>query len=197
MRSRSQSRGWQRSARLTLGVIQQVLTAISDWEIPSGVETAVQVARDLGLLAIAIGGFRILARRFPALREVGLPAHPWGRARLAAGFFGAVSLTIVAVMAIDPDLSMPLVLAIVVVRWPVSVVAEQVLFFGWLQPRLADHRLRTIVLLFAAYHLYSPVLAVLVAPLGLAFAHLRRRTGTIYSGIALHWIVEVGFLSLS
>jgi membrane protease YdiL (CAAX protease family) len=106
--------------------------------------------------------------------------------------------TVVGVIAIlsvtEPDISLALLVATVVVRWPISVVAQQILFFGWLQPRLGDQGPRIAALLYAAFHLANPLLMLTVIPLGFLFAYQRKRTGSIRSGLVTHYAINVAFV---
>jgi membrane protease YdiL (CAAX protease family) len=182
---------------LGLGATQRAITAVTGWDFPSWQETVVQVARDVGLLTITALGFRSLRDCSPLPEEVGLPGCCRVTPLRVAAATVLLGLTGAGVTVINSEMSFPLVLATVLVRWPVSVVAQQVLFFGWLQPRLAASGLTTAALLYAGYHLYDPVTAAFVLPLGFAFAYLRQRSGTIYPGIALHWLAQLGFQALS
>lgn len=67
---------------------------------------------------------RIAHRRRPAADDVGIPHCRTCRLRVMAASAAAVALPGVAVALIDSEMSIPLVLATVVIRWPISVVAQ-------------------------------------------------------------------------
>jgi membrane protease YdiL (CAAX protease family) len=91
-------------------------------------------------------------------------------------------------------MSPSLLLVTVLLRWPISVLAQQTLFFGWLQPRLGDHGPRVAAMLYVAMHVANPFVLVVVTPLGFLFATLRRRTGSIRAGLVTHYILNVVFV---
>lgn len=204
-------------AATALGAGARAVASTQGWEFPSWGETALELAWMLGLLAIAFLGFKFVAGRWPSFSELGLgqsdiaPAEQRSRrpiARrgilacvLAFGVFGAIgfghdsggtgSTTGFAAM------SAALVVITFAVRWPISVIAQQVLFFGWLQPRLGRYGLPITIALYSLSHVATPASMIYIIPLGGVFAIERWQTGRIRASIATHYLVNVALFALS
>ena len=203
-------------AAAALGAGAHTLASAEGWEFPSWGETAIELAWMLGLVAIVFLGFALLNGRLPSLTELGLgqpdvpPSERRSRRRIATrgilacvivfGVFGAIgfghsgetgSTTGVGAM------SLALVVVTFALRWPVSVIAQQVLFFGWLQPRLGRYALPITVALYSASHVTTPASMIYIIPLGGIFALERWETGRVRAGILTHYLVNVALFALS
>jgi hypothetical protein len=183
------------AATVALSIVARLITGWADWEFPSWGETAVEVAWMLGVCGIVAVGFRRSSGHTPEPGELGCQAptaHLLGR----RGRFvlGAACLVLAGVVLASLDTNVLLIAATFLVRWPLSVIAQQTLFFGWLQPRLGDKGSRTAALLYAGSHIAAPALMIGVLPLGFLFASLRARTGSIRAGLAAHYIGNLVFV---
>lgn len=79
------------------------------------------------------------------------------------------------------------------IRYPITVLAEEALFRGWLQPRLPAGVLVS-ALLWAGFHLQQiPTIPALI-PFGIALGTLRWWTGSIRVPLAVHYLANATFL---
>ena len=171
-------------------------------DVPSWGGWAIEVVEMLGVLAIPLIGFRALTGRHPTPADLGITGSDAPRERppdrRRAGSTTVVVLGLVGVVVVlalaGPHMSPALLLATTLVWWPISVLAQQTLFFGWLQPRLGSHGPRTAALLYVAMHVFHPLQVLLVIPLAFLFAKLRRETGSIRAGMVVHYL---GFVAVT
>jgi membrane protease YdiL (CAAX protease family) len=178
-------------------------TLEAGWEFPSWPDTVVQVCFMLGVLAITVAGFRLETGRIPTPTDVGL-GPPTHGSRLSTKHLSAPVVALLAILLVaalvavlsraEPEADLGLLLVTVVVRWPVSVLAQQTLFFGWLQPRLGRRGVAYAALLYSAFHVANPLLMLMVVPLGFLFALMRRRTGSVRAGLVAHYVGNVVFV---
>jgi hypothetical protein len=201
-------------AAIALSAAALALTSAEGWDFPSWPETAVELVWMLGLAGIAVIGFRWLTGRRPSRGDFGLGdadvaiADRPRRRRVARWGYVVCALAIGPLASLGGSSGAPshlgsmtpaLLLVTVFVRWPVSVVAQQVFFFGWLQPRLGADR-RSIMIttaLFAVSHVATATALLTVLPLGVVFALERWQTGRVRAGIATHYAINVALLALA
>lgn len=178
-----------------LSITGAIARASGGWDFPSWPETAVQVVWISGLLLVTYIGARWRTGREPSLADVGLD-RPAASTLSTAVWVAVGGATVVSAVAVAHsfDAGGALLLATFLVRWPVSTLAQQTLFFGWLQPRLGAHNIHKTALLFIAFHVAMPMALVGAVPLGFLFAWLRSRTGSIHAGIAVHYLVNMWFV---
>jgi membrane protease YdiL (CAAX protease family) len=79
-------------------------------------------------------------------------------------------------------------------RYPFQVVAEEAFFRGFLQPRVALAPPVTVGVLFALYHLQQFGTIPSLIPFGIALGLLRWWTGSIWPGVAVHYLGNAMFI---
>jgi Type II CAAX prenyl endopeptidase Rce1-like len=204
-------------AATALGASAVAATSARGWDFPSWQETSIEIAWMLGLVVIMFVGFLLTSGHPPAVADVGLvesdvaPSDRRRRRRAAAlGIvLCALALGPLAALAGSGNSSNPthlnsamtpaLLVVTFVVRWPISVIAQQVFFFGWLQPRLGPDRrgIPIAVALFVASHAGTPTLLLIMIPIGIAFALERWQTGSVRAGIVTHYAINIALFALS
>ena len=80
------------------------------------------------------------------------------------------------------------------VRYPITVLAEEMFFRGFLQPRIATAAPVVTGVLFAAYHLQQFETIPSLIPFGIALGLLRWWTGSIWPGAAVHYAGNAIFI---
>jgi membrane protease YdiL (CAAX protease family) len=163
---------------------------------------------------IAIVGFVVVERRAPRPGDLGLagtdvPLDARDRRRTIAGRgirAAWLALTLASVVGgrslstyeeSATSVGIGVLAGIVLLRWPIAVLAQQVLFFGWLQPRLGRYGPLLAAVLYTAYHVTSDNSLLNIAPLGAIFALTRWQTGGIRAGLAIHYAINVVLYVLS
>ena len=207
-------------ATLAAGTVGLALAAAGDrlgWQFPSVGITALTVCWKLATLAVVLGGFWILQRRTPTPSDVGLvgtdvtPAEQQRRWRPAMRGVGISMLLFLLVSAVgigeNPaagsrygevhHATVPLVLLVLLVQYPLTVLAEEVMFRGWLYPRLTRFPIPISAALFAAYHLQQATTIPAVAMFGLALGFLRWQRGNIRACMAAHYAADAIFFLLT
>ena len=86
-----------------------------------------------------------------------------------------------------------LVLAEVLLRYPLTVFAEEAFFRGWLQPRLGRNGPVLSAVLWAVYHLQQTSTIPSLVVFGLALGALRWWRGTVRVGATAHYLADVVF----
>ncbi|MEX2538559.1 MAG: CPBP family intramembrane glutamic endopeptidase [Actinomycetota bacterium] len=79
-------------------------------------------------------------------------------------------------------------------RYPMQVVAEEVFFRGYMQPRLTVAAPVLGGVLFALYHLQQWQTIPSLIPLGIALGLLRWWLGSIWPGVAFHYLGNAMFI---
>jgi membrane protease YdiL (CAAX protease family) len=79
-------------------------------------------------------------------------------------------------------------------RYPLQVVVEEVFFRGYLQPRLTVAAPVTVGVLFALYHLQQWKTIPSLVPFGIALGLLRWWLGSIWPGVAFHYVGNALFI---
>jgi membrane protease YdiL (CAAX protease family) len=97
------------------------------------------------------------------------------------------------------DATVALTLAMVLVRYPVTVLAEEALFRGWLQPRLTWAPPVLSGILWGGYHVFvQPVSTVpSLICFGIALGLSRRWTGDVRLTGTIHYLLDAGFFLLN
>ena len=80
------------------------------------------------------------------------------------------------------------------VRYPVTVLAEEAFFRGYLQPRIAFAAPVVTGVLFALYHLQQFETIPSLVPFGIALGLLRWWLGTIWPGVVFHYAGNAIFI---
>lgn len=165
----------------------------------------------LAVLAFAVVAFE---KRRPDLRDGGLvstsPSARAERARVAIP--GAVAL-VVLTFAWDsvPELrqlassgsgssfnagtvTAPPLIFELAVRYPINVLAEEMFFRGFLQPRISRAAPVVTGVLFGLYHLQQWETIPSLIPYGIALGLLRWWLGSIWPGAALHYVGNALFI---
>lgn len=83
------------------------------------------------------------------------------------------------------------------VRIPLTVLTEEVLFRGYLQPRAGRGAPVKIGVLFAFYHLGQWWTIPELIPFGIAFGLIRWWTGTIWVGVGAHYVSDALYLLMA
>ena len=86
-----------------------------------------------------------------------------------------------------------LILAEVLIRYPLNVFAEEAFFRGWLQPRLGANGPVLAAVLWGAYHLQQVSTIPSLVLLGLGLGALRWWQGHVRSTAAVHYVADVVF----
>ncbi len=81
-----------------------------------------------------------------------------------------------------------------VVRYPITVLAEEAFFRGYLQPRIAFAAPVVTGVLFALYHLQQYETIPSLIPFGIALGVLRWWLGTIWPGVVFHYAGNTMFI---
>lgn len=194
-----------------IGLLLDTAASAAGWEYPSlgasaalaswGVATFLllvwAVRRYSGSLTTTALG---LAHGHP--REVLLRRGPTACAILACGaaLTAAVNKFGLGGSPADPQsyggvnrLSILVLVVELLVRYPITVFAEETLFRGWLQPRLPAGILLS-SLLWAGFHLQQiPTIPALI-PFGIALGGIRWWTGDIRATLAIHYVGNAIFL---
>jgi membrane protease YdiL (CAAX protease family) len=84
-------------------------------------------------------------------------------------------------------------LAELLVRYPLTVMAEETFFRGWMQPRLGSDGPVLAALLWAAYHLQQVATIPSLVIVGLFLGLLRWMTGNVRLSGVLHYISDAAF----
>jgi membrane protease YdiL (CAAX protease family) len=97
------------------------------------------------------------------------------------------------------EASLALTLAMVLVRYPLTVLAEEALFRGWLQPRLTWAPPVLSGILWGGYHVFLQPLSTVPSLMcfGIALGLLRRWTGDIRATATVHYVLDAGFFFIN
>jgi membrane protease YdiL (CAAX protease family) len=78
-------------------------------------------------------------------------------------------------------------------RYPLTIVSEEAMFRGWMQPRLGRNGPLLSALLWAVYHLQQAAPIPSLILFGLVLGFVRWWTGNIRVGGVLHYLGDAGF----
>jgi membrane protease YdiL (CAAX protease family) len=197
------------------GFVLLTLAHAAGWSFPSwgtfGAEVLFAVIQ-LALLAVlvACGGRRLDARamaitrgprpvRTPAVGEViAMVLLPVVGFAVLPRLLGA-SVANGSTYGMVTDASLPLTLAMVLVRYPLTVLAEEALFRGWLQPRLTWAPPVLSGILWGGYHVFLQPLSTVPSLMcfGIALGLIRRWTGDIRATATIHYVLDAGFFLIN
>jgi membrane protease YdiL (CAAX protease family) len=126
-------------------------------------------------------------------------AYPW-RGALAVGALAGVAAATVGSSSTSAGsygqvrhVGIALVLAELLIRYPLTVLAEEAFFRGWLQPRLGASGPIASSVLWGMYHLQQAGTMPSLVLLGLVLGFLRSRTGTVRVTAAVHYVANAAF----
>lgn len=198
------------------GLATEAVADAAGWEFPSVGHSACDVVWKLATLGVAIVALRRYEGRRLDLRAAGfhpdrtLPAAEQRR-RAPVAVAGLVVCAALAVLTsfIGADAgdgstygevrttSVAVLLVELLVRYPITVVAEEALFRGVLYDRIGRAAPVVSGLLFAAYHLQQVSSILSLIPYGIAFGVLRWWTGDARLSAVVHYVLNAGFLLIT
>jgi len=199
-----------------VGVCTTAIASALGWGFPSFgylFETVVWKLATIGILA---WGLQVFEHRRPTLAVVGYrqsESWPVGEARrrsgkamvgLGVGFILFVPFSFLGTSAGNPSAygpvrhaSLALVLAQLLVCYPLTVVAEETFFRGWLQPRLGPWGPISSALLWSGYHLEQWRTIPSLIPLGIILGVVCWWTGNVRTSSVLHYLSNAIFFIAS
>ena len=142
-----------------------------------------------------------LGRRQPTT-ELARP-YPW-RLALVVGTLAVVALVVVGQSTTSfsssgevRHASLDLTLAWLLVRYPLTVYAEEATFRGWMQPRLGENGPVLSAVLWAGWHLTQASTIPTLVLFGLGLGFLRWRLRSIRVPFAVHYVSDALFFVLT
>lgn len=141
-----------------------------------------------------------------------IPTEPWKRERTPIALLGIVAMltltfaweTIPGLRELSPaasgssydtgELTTAILVFELVIRYPITVLAEEAIFRGYLQPRIAVAAPVVTGVLFGLYHLQQVETIPSLIPFGIALGLLRWWLGTIWPGVVFHYAGNAMFI---
>jgi membrane protease YdiL (CAAX protease family) len=183
-------------------------------EFPSFASSLGSIAWKIAMLAVLVAAIRIFERRRPVRADVGLvvDAGDGDKSRAPVALIGSIAMLGIAMFWSEiPGLrelapagegesydAQALTTAVLVfelaVRYPIGVLSEEMFFRGFLQPRIAVAAPVVTGVLFAIYHLQQFETIPSLVPFGIGLGLLRWWTGSIWAGVAVHYLGNAMFI---
>jgi membrane protease YdiL (CAAX protease family) len=196
-------------AAAVVGLSAHAVAESRGWYFPSFGYLAGELIWKLTTIAIMFWCFRRWEHRRPNAVDVGLAADPNERrpsARLAVPALVAA----VAGIVIVPSLiganagsgasygtihkaGLLLILCELLLRYPLTVFAEEMFFRGWLQPRLGTWAPVLTGVLTGLYHLQQAATIPQSIMIGVVLGIIRWWTGNIRASLTVHYISDASF----
>ena len=195
----------------SVGWIQHEFTVRAGWRFPSGGALVGEVAWNLATIALAGWALWHYDGQRLTLRTTGFRGSdrsrespfPWAAAIAVAVAAMAISLlvgnsaTSGSSYGTAHTVSMWVVGGEVVLRYPLTVFAEETLFRGILQPRLGRYGPVLAAVCWGCYHLQQASTIPQLIAFGIGLGYLRWRTGSVrVTGIA-HYLGDAIFFVLT
>jgi membrane protease YdiL (CAAX protease family) len=163
------------------------------WKVATVVVMTAAVRRfERGRLDRATTGFADSPRRMPGRQELVVVTLVALGAVAASKLVGSSASSPSSFGAVH-HAGLVLVLAEVLVRYPLTVFAEESFFRGWLQPRLPGAGVAGSALLWAGYHLQQVRTIPSLVLFGLGLGLIRAWTGNVRATALLHYGANVAF----
>ncbi len=194
-----------------VGYTTDALTTRHGWHFPSFGYFAGEIVWKLTTLGVMLVAIRLVEHHSFNSVMVGLKRDPVettsarSRApRALLGLVGAGALAVVVSRLFHVSASnasaygavrhvgVGLAVAEIAVRYPLTVLAEETLFRGWLQPRLPMGPVASSVL-WGAYHLQQVRTIPSLIPLGIGLGVIRWWTGDVRASGIVHYLSNVAF----
>jgi membrane protease YdiL (CAAX protease family) len=184
-------------------------------EFPSFPASLAGIGWKLGTVAVMLLAIRTFERRRPTAEAVGLKPvrSPVRTDRTVVAVVGIIAMVVVSaswdripgLRELDAAgsassygstgrITTALLLFELLVRYPITVLAEESFFRGFIQPRLTLAAPVVGGLLFAAYHLQQWQTIPSLVPFGIALGLLRWWLGNIWPGAVLHYAGNAMFI---
>jgi membrane protease YdiL (CAAX protease family) len=203
---------WRRVVAVSLaaglvGLAAYGVTEHLGWHFPSFGALAGGVVWKVAMLVILVHGFTRWEGRRPNAADLGWRGHNGSQGRTKAAVLGLLACGVLAVVVnqVFPSAGnaeaygdvhkagLALTLAELLVRYPLTVFAEESFFRGWLQPRLPRWAPVMSGLLFAGFHLQQATTIPSLLPLGVGLGIIRWWTGDVRTTAAIHYASNAAF----
>jgi membrane protease YdiL (CAAX protease family) len=192
-----------------VGLSAHVLAESRGWYFPSFGYLAGELLWKLATVAIMLWCFRRWEHRRPGAVDVGLALDPTERLPSARVAVPALVLAVAAIVVV-PNIfganagsgasygtihkaGLLLILGELLLRYPLTVMAEEMFFRGWLQPRLGPWGPVLSGVLTGLYHLQQAATIPQSIMIGIVLGVIRWWTGTIRAGVVVHYISDASF----
>jgi membrane protease YdiL (CAAX protease family) len=194
-----------------IGWLQHAIASGAGWHFPSGGALAGEVAWNLFTIAIAAwalwdyDGVRLTLRTagFRGSDSPKATPFPWTAAIAVA----AVSVTLWLLVGNSATsgssygrthtVGLWLLLAEVLVRYPLTVLAEEALFRGVLQPRLGRYGPVLSALCWGCYHLQQASTIPQLVAFGIGLGYMRWRFGNVRLTGIVHYLGDAAFFVIT
>ncbi len=198
------------------GALGLGLSALADglgWPPNSAGETFLAITWKVGMLGILAVSVIAASGHLPGTGELGLAHSPLSRherhQRLRLAGFGTcvavAGFLLVSRIGIGRDpmsadsysqsahVGAGVAALALAVRYPLTALAEETLFRGWLQPRLGRFGIPITAALWASYHVTQPATIPALFFLGLSLGVARWVYGSVRVGIVAHYLIDAAF----
>lgn len=208
---------WPRIVVLTavaglLGLVTQITADALGWAFPSIGSSLLSIVWKVGILLLLWWALRRYERRGLDAETMGYRARPVDVAArgertrvaipsiIAAGVAAAVVPNLPGVVDLNAesfggpqDVGIAVILVELLLRYPLTVVAEESFFRGFLQPRLPRWAPVASGVLFAAYHLQQARTIIALIPFGILLGVVRWWQGDVRATSVLHYAANAFF----
>jgi len=189
-----------------LGLLTNRSARALGWRFPSTGYLVGELIWNAGTLGLLFWAIRHVTRERIDSGNLGLSGRPHRRSPYPVGLavvVGAVA-TVAAIVSSTSatnastygrvhHVGLALGLAEIIVRYPLTVIAEEALFRGWMQPRLGRNGPVLSALLWAGYHLQQVATIPSLVIFGLVLGFIRWHRGNVRGTGVLHYCSDAIF----
>jgi membrane protease YdiL (CAAX protease family) len=189
------------------GLATHLVAEALGWDFPSFGATAASIAWKLAMLLILVRGFARWEGRRPTASDLGWQGDRNDASRWPVAIAGLLGCGVLAVIIGQflpsagsgesygevQKAGVALAVAELLVRYPLTVFAEESFFRGWLQPRIPRWGPVASGVLFAGFHLQQASTIPSLVPLGIGLGIIRWATGNVRVTAVIHYLSNAVF----